>query len=170
MDSQSAIRLLDETFNSDFDLNRFIGFTKELFNDFTVNQRDCTKYIANEYKDYISSFVKIGDYENSRKSIEVLVVSLNKTSSRDRARTMQRNFIANWLGKTEKDAALVAFYGDDPEDWRFSFVKMEYRLAEVEPGKVKAVRELTPAKRYSFLVESRTSKSLISETNCSFIL
>ena len=29
---------------------------------------------------------------------------------------------------------------------------MEYRLAEVEPGKVKAVKELTPAKRYSFLV------------------
>jgi len=46
MDKQSAIRLLDETFNSDFDLNRFIWFVKELFNDFTVNQRDCTKYIA----------------------------------------------------------------------------------------------------------------------------
>ncbi|MEA1898453.1 MAG: hypothetical protein U9N53_12410, partial [Bacteroidota bacterium] len=141
-----------DTFNYDFDLNRYIKFVKELFNNFYVNQKDCTKYIANEYKDYISSFVKIGDYENSKKSIEVLVVQLNKTSSRDRARTMQRNFIANWLGKTGKDAALVAFYGDDPQDWRFSFVKMEYRLAEVEPGKVKAVKELTPAKRYSFLV------------------
>lgn len=152
MDKQSAIRLLNETFNSDFDLNRFIGFTKELFNIFTVDQRDCTKYIASEYKDYISSFVKIGDYENSGKSIEVLAVKLNKKSSRDRARTMQRNFIANWLGKTEKDAALVAFYGDDPEDWRFSFVKMEYNLVKDETGKVKVSKELTPAKRYSFLV------------------
>ena len=152
MDKQSAIRLLDETFNSDFDLNRFIKFVKELFNNFTVRQKECTKFIASQYKDYIASFDKIGDYENARNSMEVLVVQLNKTSSRDRARTMQRNFIANWLDKTQKDAALVAFYGDDPQDWRFSFVKMEYRLAEVEPGKIKAVKELTPAKRYSFLV------------------
>jgi len=152
MGKQSASRLLDETFNKDFEINRFIKFVKELFNNFTVSQKECTKYIASQYKEYIASFDKIGDYENTRKAIEVLVVQLNKTSSRDRARTMQRNFIANWLDKTQKDAALVAFYGDDPQDWRFSFVKMEYRLAEVEPGKVKAVKELTPAKRYSFLV------------------
>lgn len=152
MDKESASRLLDETFNSDFEINRFIKFVKELFNNFTVRQKECTKFIASQYKEYIASFEKIGDYENARKSMEVLVVRLNKTSSRDRARTMQRNFIANWLDKTQKNAALVAFYGDDPQDWRFSFVKMEYRLAEVEPGKVKAVKELTPAKRYSFLV------------------
>ncbi|MBU4502433.1 MAG: hypothetical protein KKA79_07590 [Nanoarchaeota archaeon] len=30
MDRQSAIRLLDETFNTDFDLNRFIRLTREL--------------------------------------------------------------------------------------------------------------------------------------------
>jgi len=152
MDKQSAIRLLDETFNSDFEINRFIRFVKELFNDFAVNQKECTKFIASQYKEYIASFDKIGDYENARKSMEVLVVQLNKTSSRDRARTMQRNFIANWLGKTEKDAALVAFYGDDPQDWRFSFVKMEYQLTKDEDGKVTIVKELTPAKRYSFLV------------------
>ncbi len=152
MDMQSTIKLLNDTFSSNFDLNRFIRFVKELFNNFYVNQRDCTKYIAKEYKDYISSFEKIGDYENARKSMEVLVVQLNKTSSRDRARTMQRNFIANWLGKTEKEAALVAFYGDDPQDWRFSFVKMEYDLIKDKSGKVKPVKELTPAKRYSFLV------------------
>ena len=65
---------------------------------------------------------------------------------------MQRNFIAKYLSNADKDAALVAFYGEDPQDWRFSFVKMEYQLQEVEPGKVKPVKELTPAKRYSFLV------------------
>ena len=152
MDKQSASRLLDETFNSDFEINRFVRFVKELFNNFTVRQKECTKFIASQYKEYIASFDKIGDYENARKSMEVLVVRLNKTSSRDRARTMQRNFVANWLGKTEKDAALVAFYGDDPQDWRFSFVKMEYQLTKEEDGKVSIVQELTPAKRYSFLV------------------
>ena len=81
MDKQSASRLLDETFNSDFEMNRFIRFVKELFNNFAVNQKECTKFIANQYKDYIASFDKIGDYENGRKSIEVLVVQLNLRDS-----------------------------------------------------------------------------------------
>lgn len=153
MDRQNTIRLLNETFNQNFELEKFTKFVTELFNKFTVNQRDCTKYIANEYKEYIASFRKLGDYEDANsKEIEIIIVELNKTTSRDRARVMQRNFIANWLGKTGKDAALVAFYGDDLEDWRFSFVKMEYSLVKDESGKVKPVKELTPAKRHSFLV------------------
>ena len=64
---------------------------------------------------------------------------------------MQRNFIAKYLGNAEKDAALVAFYEEGSPDWRFSFVKMEYRLKD-KAGKVKVEKELTPAKRYSFLV------------------
>jgi len=153
MNKQSAIRLLDETFNADFDVNRYIQFTKELFNNFTIDGRDCTKYIANEYKDYISEFLKLGGYiGKDKENMEVLVVKLIRTSSRDRARTMQRNFIANWLSKTGKKYALIAFYGDDPQDWRFSFVKVEYNLIKDKSGKVKVSKELTPAKRYSFLV------------------
>lgn len=48
-----------------------------------------------------------------------------------------------------KDAALVAFYSDDCEDWRFSLVRMDYVLDE---EKQKVRKELTPARRYSFLV------------------
>ena len=153
MDKKNAVNLLNETFNNDFNNDNFFRFIKELFNEFSISQRDATKYISKEYLEYINSFFKIGDYKDDKgKEIEVLIVKLNKTSSRDRARTMQRNFIANWLGKTEKDAALVAFYGDDPKDWRFSFVKMEYNLIKDEKGKTKISKELTPAKRYSFLV------------------
>ena len=153
MDKKNAVNLLNETFNNDFNNDKFFRFIKELFNEFSINQKDCTRYISKEYLEYMNSFLKIGDYkDNSSKEIEVLIVKLNKTSSRDRARTMQRNFIASWLGKTEKDAALVAFYGDDPKDWRFSFVKMEYNLIKDEKGKTKISKELTPAKRYSFLV------------------
>jgi hypothetical protein len=151
-DKQNAIKLLDETFHAEFDLNRYSTFVKELFNVANIRIQDKTPYIANQYKEYISEFKKISEYkDSSRKRMEILTVKLNRTSSRDRARTMQRNFIANWLSKMDIDAALVAFYRDDSEDWRFSFVKMEYRLAEVD-GDVKVVKELTPAKRYSFLV------------------
>ena len=153
MIKQKAIQLLDDTFNHNFKINQFSKFIKELLNEFTLNLQDKTHTIAKKYEDYIESLNKLGDWEDQKgKEIEVLVVKLKKTSSRDRARTMQRNFIANLLGTTEKDAALVAFYGDDPQDWRFSYVKMEYSLIKDESGKTKPIKELTPAKRYSFLV------------------
>ncbi len=150
MDKQAAIRLLDQTFNNEFNEQQFARFATELFNKFEITKKTWT--VWKEYQNYIESYYQLGSYQHNKKTIDVLAVKLKKTSSRDRARTMQRNFIAKYLSNADKDAALVAFYGEDPQDWRFSFVKMEYRLQEVEPGKVKPVKELTPAKRCSFLV------------------
>src|SRR3989338_7816148 len=150
MDQRTTIKLLDDTFNHDFDLKRFSQFVKELFNKFTFTQKSWS--VWQEYQDYIESYQLLGSYhDNSKKTVDVLVVKLRKSSSRDRARTMQRNFIAKYLSNAEKDAALVAFYGDS-SDWRFSFVKMEYNLIKDESGKAVISKELTPAKRYSFLV------------------
>src|SRR3989338_4896589 len=129
MDKNSAVQLLDKTFNQEFNAQQFSHFVKELFNDFQIKSQTWT--VWKEYQEYIDSYVQLGSYEDQTKRvIDVLSVKLKKTSSRDRARTMQRNFIAKYLGNAEKDAALVAFYGDDPQDWRFSFVKMEYQLVK----------------------------------------
>ncbi|CAD6491847.1 MAG: N-6 DNA Methylase [Candidatus Argoarchaeum ethanivorans] len=147
-DKRHAIQLLDETFNCDFDNNKFSNFIKELFNQFNVFPN--TWDFGGEYKGYIDSCQILGTYkDSSRKIIDVLVVKLQKgTVYKDRARTKQRNLIAKYLGRANKDAALVAFYGDDPQDWRFSFVKMDYSFTK--DGSI--VKELTPAKRYSYLV------------------
>jgi hypothetical protein len=150
MDKLNAIRLLDETFKKDFDIQRYERFVKELFNNFNMKQKSLL--VWNEYQDYIKSFLHLGSYmDNSKNVVDVLVVELGRTSSRDRARTMQRNFVAKYLRNTGKDAALVAFHGGD-EDWRFSFVKIEYIRIKDEEGKTKIEEEFTPAKRYSFLV------------------
>lgn len=150
MDKENAYRLLEETFGSDFDIERYTKFIKQLLNH--LNFRLSIWSPWNEYAEYIDKYYSLGHYDdNSKNTIEVLAVKLKNTNSIDRARTMQRNFIAQYLGKTHKNAALVAFYGDG-EDWRFSFVKMEYNLVKDESGKIKAKEELTPAKRYSFLV------------------
>src|SRR3972149_6168044 len=143
MDEQNAKKLLDQTFNNDFDVNRFSIFIKELFNKFDISP--VSLQVRSDYKGYIDSYQRIGNYtDESKKAIDVLVVKLNKeTIYKDRARTKQRNLIAKYLDINQKDAALVAFYGDDPQDWRFSFVKMEYQLAK--DGSIS--KDLTPAKR-----------------------
>ncbi|MBU0591688.1 MAG: TaqI-like C-terminal specificity domain-containing protein [Candidatus Micrarchaeota archaeon] len=151
MNKQQAEQLLNDAFNQEFDIRRFLAFTKELFKKIQLEIKDCSQFIPNEFKEYITKVEKLGRYENNKKVIEILAVKLARESSKERARTMQRNFIAKWLGKYENDAALVAFY-DETEDWRFSFVKMEYNLIKTEDGKVKAETDITPAKRYSYLV------------------
>jgi len=89
----------------------------------------------------------------SGEKIDILVVYLEKESSLERARTFLRNFVADYLvTRGQKEAALVAFISPSEGDWRFSLVKMEYTTEEAESGKVKVSENLTPARRYSFLV------------------
>lgn len=152
MDQKNAVKLLDNTFNQDFDLERFSVFIKELFNHFNLRINEDIP-LRKEYYDYIKRMDSLGIYsDDNGDSIEVFAVQLKKTSSRDRARTMQRNLVAKYLKNSGSNAALVAFYGDDPEDWRFSFVKIEYDLIKDEKGNLNVKEDLTPARRSSFLV------------------
>jgi hypothetical protein len=70
-----------------------------------------------------------------------------------RARTAIRNFVADHLKtRDEKEAALVAFVSPTEQQWRFSYVKMEYAAVETESGKVGVETRLTPARRFSYIV------------------
>ena len=64
---------------------------------------------------------------------------------------LQRNFAKKLIESGNADAALVAFYAEDDPKWRLSFVRLDYEM-KIENGKLKAMENLTPAKRYSFLV------------------
>jgi hypothetical protein len=153
MDKLAARKLVKDTFERPFDKPRFTYFAKNLFQ--SLDQSRPFTYAGNTvpkaYQDYISSMERIGQYVDSDdKKIDTLVVRLKKETSLERARTMQRNFIAWYLNGSRdyKDAAVVAFLSPEEEDWRFSLVKMEYSL----DGEGKPIQELTPARRWSFLV------------------
>lgn len=158
MDKNAARTIVKETFQNSFQKDRFYRFSKELLNRF----EDASfvyrgNYIPDAYEPYVQTLERLGKYQDpDGKKIDLLVATLKKGSSLEHARTMQRNFIAWYLngsrGGELKDAALVAFVAPDTEDWRFSLVKMEYRIVETLVGKVKAKEEFTPARRYSFLV------------------
>ena len=171
MDKQQARDIIRNTFENAFDKTQFTNFVKNLLNQIVdapfTNQGN---YIPDAYKQYITTLERIGKYSEGDHKIDILVVKLKKETSIERARTMQRNFIARYLngsrGGELKDAALVAFVSPDNEDWRFSLVKMDYHLEEGKGGKVKAKEEFTPARRWSFLVgtneNSHTAQSRLS--------
>ena len=154
MDKAAAQKLVRETLQGSFNKERFVSLIKNLLNH--VEEAPFTykgQYIFSDFQDSIKLVERIGKYKGSdEKLFDILVIHLQKETSLERARTKQRNFVAKYLkgsrGDVLKDAALVAFVAQDDEDWRFSFIKMEYKFNE--KGKVK--EEFTPARRYSFLV------------------
>lgn len=155
MNKDTARTLVEKTLHNEFDKERFCRFIRELLNHYEEKPFVYKgKYIREAYAPYIQSLERIGSYQDSDgKKIDILIAKLKKGSSLERARTMQRNFIAWYLtSRDPKDAALVAFVSPDPEDWRFSLVKMEYKIGETPTGRVKGVQEYTPARRLSFLV------------------
>jgi len=165
MDRSSAVKLIRDTFENSFDKGRFVNLSKNLvkYLDDSKNFTYQGNIIPDAYEQSIQTLERVGKYEDSDSNkIDVLIVRLKKEHSLERARTRQRNFIAWYLngsrGGELKDAALVAFVSPDDRDWRFSLVRMDYNLVESPTSRVKVEKELTPARRYSFLVgESESS-------------
>src|SRR3990167_4638818 len=114
------------------------------------------QFIPEAYRQSIRTLERIGKFSDGENRIDILIINLQKETSLERARTMQRNFVAWYLngsrGGEMKDAALVAFVSPDEEDWRFSLVKMDYKFEQTKTGKTNVKEEYTPARRWSFLV------------------
>ena len=153
MDKNSAKKLVKDTLESSFNKEQFVRLIKNILNEFeekTFTYRGNT--IPKAFQDSVKVLDRIGKYKTDDEKIDILIVHLKKDSTLERARSKQRNFISWYLksrGNTLKDGALVAFVAPNKEDWRFSFVRMEYKF---DKKKRKIKEEWTPARRYSFLV------------------
>jgi hypothetical protein len=151
MHEQAAKTLIKDTFQQPYDLGRFREFVRNLMKGY--EERHTSSQIPDNFKDSIKSMYRVGKVrDDAGNEIDLLAVTLAKETSLDRARTMQRNFIARHLSVRDKEAALVAFVSPDSDSWRFSLVRRELSLTRNLKGKTKAVQDFSPARRFSFLV------------------
>ena len=170
MDKHAAQTMIQDTLERSFDKGRFFYFLKNMLNHVEENSSAIYRgnHLPEAYKPSIDSLERLGKYNDEEDNeIDLLVVQLKKDTSLERARTLQRNF-ASWhlkggTGGNLKDAALTAYVSPSQKDWRFSFVKMDYKLVPSGNGRTRVKEEFTPARRYSFLVgeneNSHTAKS-----------
>jgi hypothetical protein len=170
MDESRAKKLVQETFENDFDKNQFTKFITQLLNLpellEPVNKRSSGQAQFKEmFKDHINGFERITKYNNE---FEVIVVYLNKDTTLERARSLQRNFSSYYMTDYrghDLQAVLAAFVSPDRR-WRFSLVKTELVL-ETSSGKTKIKNVYTPVKRWSFLAgkdeNSHTAQSRFKE-------
>lgn len=151
MQTEAAKKLIEETFNRPYDLGRFKKFLTELTKGY--EDRSKPSIVPDNFKDGIKSVFRIGKFKDAKgDEIDLVVVTLQNDHSLDRARTFQRNYIARYLKGREKDAALVAFVAPESGSWRFSLVRRELGIKLNAKGKTKAFDEISPARRFSFLV------------------
>lgn len=155
MDKSAAIQSVQKTFLFPFEENKFKTFSRNMFKGLNESKAFSVgrAQVKEAFSAHVKSYKRIGQYKDPNGEVlDVLIVKLDKISSLDKARTLQRNFVADYLKQRDNhDAAIVAFHHEGMEDWRFSFVKMEYKT-DFSGGKIKVKTDLTPARRYSFLV------------------
>ncbi len=150
MNKLEAKNLIVNTFEKPFNEAQFTLFIKNLLNNLDESKRKEYRgqYVPESFSDAVKHYKRIGQYKDSKNNvIDVLIVNLNRGTSLERARSLQRNFTARYLKQRIHDAALVAYYTDGNNDWRFSLVKMDINLNDK-----KIETDFTPARRYSFLV------------------
>ncbi len=166
MNKDEAHRIVRETFQNSFDKGRFRYFVKNMLVGIDESKAFPIlrgQYIYEPFRPRIKQYERIGTYTDpDGKKIDILIVYLHRHTTLDHGRTTQRNFIARYLKERgEKDAGLVAFVSPGSEDWRFSLVRMDYRLTQTPKGNPRAALDFTPARRWSFLVGSHENSHTV---------
>ena len=140
--------IFEETLTQAYSYESYRRFLGELLNHVQFKPQIAEEPFST-FSVAIKNYVHIGDYEGGdHQRVALFSVCLKNDKSIENARSMQRAFVKSLLEDSNSAGALVAFYTDaDPGRWRLSMVRMDYGFTD---GKISV--ELTPAKRYSYLV------------------
>ena len=160
MNPDLARKTIGETFRQKFDDARFLYFIRNLVNPVSVTFDEFKKQTWTlkkaAFEDYVNHFTRLGTYSDpDGEKMDVLIIHLRKDTTLARGRVTLRNFVADYLATGHgqgKAAVIAAFVSPQEEDWRFSFVKLDYTFEKTDLGFVAERRLLTPARRYSYLV------------------
>ena len=156
MNLDLARKTIAETFRQKFDDGRFLFFIRNLVNHLDESKKQTWTLKKAAFADFVNHFTRLGTYTDPRgEKIDVLVIHLHKETTLARGRVTLRNFVADYLASGHgqgKAAVIAAFVSPQEDDWRFSFVKLDYTFEKTELGLVAERLQLTPARRYSYLV------------------
>lgn len=157
MNPDQARRCVEQTFRQAFDESRYLHFIRNLVNHLDESKRQTWTLKKAAFKDFVNHFTRLGTYTDPNGDrADLLVIHLTKETTLARGRVTLRNFVADYLttGHGEDKSAVIAAFVSPGEtnDWRFSFVKLDYTFEKTDLGLVAERRLLTPARRSSYLV------------------
>lgn len=148
----TAIERVEDILKSGFDINKYVELVREIFSTLKVVAPDKMKKEYSNFSSHVEASSHVGNYETpDGKKIAVFAVELKQQTYVENSRSTQRSFAKKLIENGGCDAALIAFYTPEDEKWRLSFVVLDYEM-KIENGKMKTEENITPARRYSYLV------------------
>lgn len=147
-----AVTLAQDVLERPYNATSFARLANELVNKLAL-QGTTIPVDSKRFEGVVLSARLVGTAQlTDHKALHVLSVELPRRHSVERARTLQRDFVARYLRAYLADAALVAFYTRGEGSWRLSLVTLDVNLGLTEGGTINTTIVVSPAKRYSFLV------------------
>ncbi len=160
----ATIQKIERILTSAYDINNYVELIKEVFPNVTIIAPDRFREERSNFSFYIDGSTHVGNYKTpNNENIIIMSVQLKRANSVENARSKQRSYAKKLIVNGNADAAFIAFYTEGDPKWRLSFVRLDYEM-KFENGKLKASENMTPAKRYSYLVgESEPCHTAISQ-------
>lgn len=140
--------ILRETYNT----KNYVELIREIFPDVHLVAPDKLNREFSNFASHIEGSAHVGTFQTpDKKKIIIMAVQLKKAGYVESARSTQRSYAKKLIENGNADAALIAFYTEGDTKWRLSLVRLDYEM-KIENGRLKTAENLTPAKRYSYLV------------------
>lgn len=137
---------------SQYTTQGYLELMQEIFYGMKIVAPNQQRKEYSNFSTHIEFYSHIGDYVSPKKEkVSILAVCLKGERYVENSRSTQRSYAKKLIQNAGSDAAMIAFYTQDEPRWRISFVRLDYEM-RIENGRIKTQENLTPAKRYSYLV------------------
>jgi adenine-specific DNA-methyltransferase len=147
-----TVRKVAGILTSDFNMNNYVDLVREIFSTVKIVAPDSFHKEYSNFSSHVDGSYHVGMYQSpDDKKIAIFAVQLQKQSFVENSRSTQRSYAKKLIENGNCDAALIAYYTPGDPKWRLSFVRLDFEM-KLENGKLKASENITPAKRYSYLV------------------
>lgn len=146
------IKKVEDTLTSEFNSTRYTDLIREIFPSVKIVAPDKFNKEWTNFASHIEGSYYVGNYvDPDGKKLIIHSVQLVKQSYVENSRSTQRSYAKKLMESGNADAAIVAFFTRGDPKWRLSFVRLDYEL-KFENGNMSTTENMTPAKRYSYLV------------------
>lgn len=148
----TVIKKIEQILTSEYNIDNYVALIREIFSSAKLVSPDKNKEEKSNFSSHIVSSTHVANYKTpDDENIVIFAVELKNQTYVENSRSTQRSYAKKLIENGDADAALVAFHTKGDHKWRLSFVRLDYEMKLVN-GRLKTEENLTPAKRYSYLV------------------
>ncbi len=148
----AIVSKIESILTNAYSSQNFVELMSEVLHGMQIVAPNIRRKEHSNFSSHIESNTHVGTYVCPNKNkIIIMSVELKKLAFVENSRSTQRSYAKQFIESVGADGAIVAYYTEGETRWRLSFVRLDYEM-QIEKGKHKVKENITPARRYSFLV------------------